>query len=208
MQTLGIRGSAIWDLKCEAQQGTSCPRLDAHDKLLLGSAMLSETSISSDEDISSASESARQDICADKPSTSSGSEHSEQFAERSLYCLALVNSETGDAVRAVTDEEAEEVARALAGVGNRSKAQGNATLASATPTSRQGSVARPKPGGPCNNCGVLGKSSRHLTFLPTPTPCCVTQKALQWEGSFSEGRTCLPHLNLCSHSYLVMKLLI
>ena len=154
--------------------------------------MLSETSISSDEDISSASESARQDICVDKPSTSSGSEHSEQFAERSLYCLALVNSETGDAVRAVTDEEAEEVARALAGVGNRSKAQANATLASATPTSRQGSVARPKPGGPCDNCGVLGTSSRHLTFLSTPTPCRVTQKVLQWEGSFFEDGTCLP----------------
>ena len=169
--------------------------------------MLLETSISSDEDISSASESARQDICVDRPSTSSGSEHSLQFAERSLYCLALVNSETGDAVRAVTDEEAEEVARALAGVGKRSKAQANATLASATPTSRQGSVARPKPGGPCDNCGVLGTSSRLSTFLPSPTPCRVTQKALQWEGSFSEGGTCLPQFNLCSHMYLFMQLL-
>lgn len=118
--------------------------------------MFSDTSTCSDEDISSASESALQDNCVDKPSTSSGSEHSEQFAERSLYRLALVNSETGDAVRPVTDEEAEEVARALAGVANRSKGQGNATLASATPTSRQISVARPKPGGPCDNCGVLG----------------------------------------------------
>ena len=127
--------------------------------------MFSDTSISSDEDISSASESALQDNCVDKPSTSSGSEHSEQFAERSLYCLALVNSETGDAVRVVTDEEAEEVARALAGVGNRSKAQGNASLASATPTSRQNSVARPKPGGPCDNCGVLGRNF-NTTLLP------------------------------------------
>lgn len=127
--------------------------------------MFSETSTSGDEDISSPSESALQDICVDKPSTSSGSEHSEQFAERSLYCLALVNSETGDAVRVVTDEEAEEVARALAGVRNRSKAQGNATLASATPTSRQNSVARPKPGGPCDNCGVMGRYF-NTTLLP------------------------------------------
>ena len=132
--------------------------------------MISETSTSSDEDISSASESALQDNCVDKPSTSSGSERSEQFAERSLYCLALVNSETGDAVRVVTDEEAEEVARALAGVGNRSKAQGNATLASATPTSRQNSVARPKPGGPCDNCGVLGKLFQHDVDTRLPRP--------------------------------------
>lgn len=127
--------------------------------------MFSETSISSEEETSTASESSRPDTCVDKPSTSSGSEHSEQFAERSLYCLALVNSETGDAVRVVTDEEAEEVARALAVVGNRSKAQGNATSASATPTSRQNSVARHKPGGPCDNCGVLGMSCYSLILV-------------------------------------------
>ena len=95
----------------------------------------------------------------EKPSTSSASEASEQFAERSLYCLALVNSETGDAVRPVTDEEAEEIARTLSSFGQRSKAnQGMLTSASATPTSRQNSTPRPKPGGPCNNCGVMGKS--------------------------------------------------
>ena len=120
-------------------------------------AMSSETSMSSQESLSTATECVKADIsCIDKPSTSSGSEHSEQFAERSLYCLALVNSETGDAVRPVTDEEAQELARALSTAENRSKAQGNATSASATPTSRQNSVSRPKPGGPCNNCGVAG----------------------------------------------------
>ena len=119
--------------------------------------MFSETSISSQEELSTVSELAHVDHGGvDKPSTSSGSEHSEQFAERSLYCLALVNSETGDAVRVVTDEEAEEVARALAAAGNRTKAQGIATSAGASPTNRQNSVARPKPGGPCDNCGVLG----------------------------------------------------
>lgn len=119
--------------------------------------MSSETSMSSQE-ISTASERVELDIsCVDKPSTSSGSEHSEQFAERSLYCLAFVDSETGDAVRPATDEEAEEVARALSTAENRSKPQANATSAGATPTtSRQNSVSRPKPGGPCNNCGVVG----------------------------------------------------
>ena len=129
--------------------------------------MSSETSMSSDEAISTASEGGEQNTsCAEKPSTSSGSEHSEQFAERSLYCLALVNSETGDAVRPVTDEEAEELARALSTAENRTKPQANATSASATPTSRQNSMSRPKPGGPCNNCGVMGTcyfSSTHVT---------------------------------------------
>ena len=149
--------------KHRAQQGTSLPKASMPSTLstLLNKAspevMLSDASISSQDDITSASDCAQDDTsCVDKPSTSTGSEHSEQFAERSLYCLALVNSETGDAVRVVTDEEAEEVARALAAAGNRTKAQGNATSASATPTSRQNSVARPKPGGPCDNCGVLG----------------------------------------------------
>lgn len=132
----------------------------------LPTAMSFETSMSSDEAISSASEGCEQNTsCAEKPSTSSGSEHSEQFAERSLYCLALVNSETGDAVRPVTDEEAEEVARALTTAENRTKPQANATSASVTPTSRQNSVSRPKPGGPCNNCGVMGTccfSTLHL----------------------------------------------
>jgi len=59
------------------------------------------------------------------------------------------------AVRPATDEEAEEVARALSTAENRSKHQANATSAGATP-SRQNSVSRPKPGGPCNNCGVVG----------------------------------------------------
>ncbi len=118
--------------------------------------MSSETSMSSQEEISTASECVELDTsCVDKPSTSSGSEHSEQFAERSLYCLAFVDSETGDAVRPATDEEAEEVARALSTAENRSKHQANATSAGATP-SRQNSVSRPKPGGPCNNCGVVG----------------------------------------------------
>lgn len=93
----------------------------------------------------------------DKPSTSN-SDCSEQFAERSLYCLALVNSETGDALRPVTDEEAEEIARALTSGSQRTKAgQVTATSAGATPTSRQNSAPRPKPGGPCDNCGVLGE---------------------------------------------------
>lgn len=92
----------------------------------------------------------------EKPSTSSASEDSEQFAERSLYCLVMVNSETGDAVRPVTDEEAEEIARSLTVSGQRSKAP-QGVLTSATPTSRQNSTPRPKPGGPCNNCGVMGK---------------------------------------------------
>ena len=125
----------------------------------LSTIMSSETSMSSDEAISTASEGGEPNSSfAEKPSTSSGSEHSEQFAERSLYCLALVNSETGDAVRPVTDEEAEEVARALSIADNRSKPLANATSASATPTSRQNSVSRPKPGGPCNKCGVMGTS--------------------------------------------------
>lgn len=121
-------------------------------------AMSSTTSMSSDEAISTSSESSQQHMStAEKPSAStSGSEHSEQFAERSLYCLALVDSETGHAVRPVTDEEAAELARALSAPANRPKAQANATSASATPTSRQNSVSRPKPGGPCDNCGVMG----------------------------------------------------
>ena len=124
---------------------------------LFVAAMSSETSMSSQEEISTASERVELDTsCVDKPSTSSGSEHSEQFAERSLYCLAFVDSETGDAVRPATDEEAEEVARALSTAENRSKPQANATSAGATPSSRQNSVSRPKPGGPCNNCGVVG----------------------------------------------------
>lgn len=127
--------------------------------------MSSETSMSSQEEPSTASEQVECDTsCVEKPSTSSGSEHSEQFAERSLYCLALINSETGDAVRPVTDEEAEEVARALSTAENRSKAQTNAASAGATPTSRQNSVSRPKPGGPCNNCGVAGLL-RSILFL-------------------------------------------
>ena len=126
-------------------------------------AMSSETSMSSQEGASTISQCVEADTgCVEKPSTSSGSEHSEQFAERSLYCLAFVDSETGDAVRPVTDEEAQEVARALSTTENLSKAQANATSAAATPTSRQNSVSRHKPGGPCNNCGVVGECWRLL----------------------------------------------
>ena len=122
--------------------------------------------MSSQEEISTASERVELDTsCVDKPSTSSGSEHSEQFAERSLYCLAFVDSETGDAVRPATDEEAEEVARALSTAENRSKPQANATSAGATPSSRQNSVSRPKPGGPCNNCGVVGMAPLATTLV-------------------------------------------
>ncbi|KAL3134845.1 hypothetical protein ABBQ32_007813 [Trebouxia sp. C0010 RCD-2024] len=149
--------------------------------------MFSETSISSEEETSTASESSRPDTCVDKPSTSSGSEHSEQFAERSLYCLALVNSETGDAVRVVTDEEAEEVARALAVVGNRSKAQGNATSASATPTSRQNSVARHKPGGPCDNCGVLDSPQWRRGPADAPVLCNACGTRFRRTSQLSSG---------------------
>lgn len=163
--------------------------------------MFSETSISSQEDVSTVSETARLDTgCVDKPSTSSGSEHSEQFAERSLYCLALVNSETGDAVRVVTDEEAEEVARALATAGNRSKPQAIATSAGASPTSRQNSVARPKPGGPCDNCGVLGKANG-TAVVPKLCNDTVSRSfnCLALGGKFLQLRSCqatvlhLPH---------------
>ncbi|DBA89974.1 TPA: hypothetical protein ACH3X2_004349 [Trebouxia sp. C0005] len=133
--------------------------------------MSSETSMSSQEEISTASERVEMDTsCVDKPSTSSGSEHSEQFAERSLYCLAFVDSKTGDAVRPATDEEAEEVARALSTAENRSKPQANATSAGATPT-RQNSVSRPKPGGPCNNCGVVDSPQWRRGPAAAPVLC-------------------------------------
>jgi hypothetical protein len=88
-----------------------------------------------------------------------------------LYCLALVDDGTGETVRAVTDEEALEVAQLLLASGiqgcelqdclpfrvGSSKATSPDSCRS-TEASTQIRGSQPKARGPCDHCGVKGES--------------------------------------------------
>ena len=123
-----------------------------------------------------------------KPLTEDGSElesgSSANVEQRSLYCLARIDSETGLPQRPVTPVEAEELARALVGEGDEDFEPG--TLSSLPPFRCQsGDYGSPrglikagslkscgsssqisKPGGPCGHCGASGTHSLHFWQQP------------------------------------------